>query len=172
MTKHPSFIVDVHVMYWGYDGRTHHGTLQVHKALAPKVRSIFSELYRRRFPINSIKTYHQIKNRPRRERVKHSIGWRPGKRQSDRKVKSHHAYGVAIDINPPQNPFISKTRTIPKGAVYNTTAKGTVTRDIVNIFKKHGFDWGGNWQQPKDYMHFSYTHCDRLFDGLEPERNK
>lgn len=32
--------------------------------------------------------------------------------------------------------------------------KGMVTPAVVNIFKEHGFIWGGNWRQPTDYMHF------------------
>jgi len=33
--------------------------------------------------------------------------------------------------------------------------KGMVTQEVVNIFKKHGFNiWGGQWRQPLDYMHF------------------
>lgn len=33
--------------------------------------------------------------------------------------------------------------------------KGMITREIVDIFKTHGFNiWGGDWKQPTDYMHF------------------
>ena len=53
---------------------------------------------------------------------------------------SNHAYGAAIDINAPENPF-----------------GGTPTMDprIVRIFEKWGFIWGGRFLIP-DGMHFEY----------------
>lgn len=33
----------------------------------------------------------------------------------------------------------------------------SVTQQVVNIWKKHGFYWGGDWKSYKDYMHFTYT---------------
>jgi hypothetical protein len=53
---------------------------------------------------------------------------------------SNHAYGAAIDINAPENPY-----------------GGTPTMDprIVRIFEKWGFIWGGRFLIP-DGMHFEY----------------
>jgi hypothetical protein len=53
---------------------------------------------------------------------------------------SNHAYGAAIDINAPENPF-----------------GGTPTMDprIVKIFERWGFIWGGRFLIP-DGMHFEY----------------
>jgi hypothetical protein len=53
---------------------------------------------------------------------------------------SQHAYGAAIDINAPENPY-----------------GGTPTMDarIVRIFQRWGFLWGGRFLTP-DGMHFEY----------------
>jgi D-alanyl-D-alanine carboxypeptidase len=53
---------------------------------------------------------------------------------------SQHAYGAAIDINAPENPY-----------------GGTPTMDprIVRIFQRWGFLWGGRYLTP-DGMHFEY----------------
>ena len=53
---------------------------------------------------------------------------------------SQHAWGAAIDINAPENPF---------GA--------TPTQDphLVKIFERWGFLWGGDFAIP-DGMHFEY----------------
>jgi hypothetical protein len=53
---------------------------------------------------------------------------------------SQHAYGAAIDINAPENPY-----------------GGTPTMDpkIVRIFEHWGFNWGGDFLIP-DGMHFEY----------------
>lgn len=53
---------------------------------------------------------------------------------------STHAYGAAIDINAPENPF---------------GATPTMDRRIVRIFERWGFTWGGRFLIP-DGMHFEY----------------
>lgn len=54
---------------------------------------------------------------------------------------SRHAWGIAFDINTAAN------------------AQGRVPQmncDVVRIFRKHGFSWGGNYLMP-DGMHFEYV---------------
>jgi hypothetical protein len=53
---------------------------------------------------------------------------------------SHHAWGIALDINVPQNPFGAEPDQDP---------------DMVAVFERWGFIWGGTFIQP-DGMHFEY----------------
>ncbi|HJX06562.1 MAG TPA: M15 family metallopeptidase [Actinomycetota bacterium] len=53
---------------------------------------------------------------------------------------SQHAYGAAIDINAPENPY---------------GAQPTMDPRIVRIFRRWGFLWGGTFLTP-DGMHFEY----------------
>jgi hypothetical protein len=53
---------------------------------------------------------------------------------------STHAYGAAIDINAPQNPYGTKP---------------TMNRDVVRIFESWGFNWGGDFLIP-DGHHFEF----------------
>jgi hypothetical protein len=53
---------------------------------------------------------------------------------------SNHAYGAAIDINAPENPY---------------GATPTMDPRIVKIFQRWGFLWGGKYLTP-DGMHFEY----------------
>lgn len=66
-------------------------------------------------------------------------------------VKSLHSHGLAIDIDPAQNPVTwdGKVKTIlPKG--------------IGKIARKWGLEWGGNWRGNKtDSMHFSIPYGGR-----------
>ncbi len=55
---------------------------------------------------------------------------------------SVHAYGLAIDINPAQNP-------------YGSTLITNMPATFVNFFRNEGWGWGGNWSSKKDAMHFS-----------------
>jgi hypothetical protein len=54
---------------------------------------------------------------------------------------SIHAYGLAIDVNPKNNPYQAPLRT-------------DMPADFVAIWEKHGWGWGGRYSKP-DPMHFS-----------------
>jgi Srg family chemoreceptor. len=69
----------------------------------------------------------------------------------------NHPSGTAIDINPDENYYIKGSITVgnfwkPGIDIYSMPADGI----IVQTFKKYGWDWGGEWNSLKDYMHFSY----------------
>jgi hypothetical protein len=53
---------------------------------------------------------------------------------------SHHAWGIAIDVNVAENPY---------GAPPNQDPR------LVASFRRHGFLWGGDWLLP-DGMHFEF----------------
>lgn len=64
------------------------------------------------------------------------------KRRTSSGKWSHHAQGLAIDINPDKNPYGKKLIT-------------DMPSNISQIAAKHGLGWGGNWRSSKDAMHFS-----------------
>lgn len=57
-----------------------------------------------------------------------------------RAALSTHAFGISIDIDPEGNPL---------GAT-----KGRIPIWVVNIFKNHGWTWGGDFKSRKDWQHF------------------
>ena len=59
---------------------------------------------------------------------------------------SRHALGIAIDINPAQNPYREDNKLITNMPSW-----------FVDIWKDAGFCWGGDWKGLKDPMHFSWT---------------
>ena len=63
-------------------------------------------------------------------------------------TQSMHSYGIAIDINPGSNPYVPFYR----GGDFQTD----IPRPVIDIFKKYGFFWGGDWDNPKDPMHFVF----------------
>lgn len=77
---------------------------------------------------------------------------------------SNHAYGRAIDINPRQNPYVSYSSGKPVWAHENadpfirreTGMPHVITHEdtAFRVFKDFGFNWGGDWKNPKDYQHF------------------
>lgn len=77
---------------------------------------------------------------------------------------SNHAYGKAIDLNPQQNPYVSYSSGKPKWSHTNandyidrsTGLPHVITHEDLayQVFTRHGFRWGGDWNNPKDYQHF------------------
>lgn len=77
---------------------------------------------------------------------------------------SEHAFGMAIDINPVQNPYVKDDLTLPPaGSLYDQpderSAGGTGVivpgNGVVEAFAAIGWQWGGDWESLKDYQHFS-----------------
>jgi hypothetical protein len=70
-----------------------------------------------------------------------------------------HASGLAIDINPKQNPYVKNGSSSPAGSLYELDEYGTICPDseIVKAFKEKGWSWGGDWKSLKDYQHFQKT---------------
>jgi peptidoglycan L-alanyl-D-glutamate endopeptidase CwlK len=78
---------------------------------------------------------------------------KPGKVVTNaRGGSSYHNYGLAIDFTLLVNGQISWDM--------KTDWDGDKVADwmeVVNIFKKYGWEWGGNWKSLKDYPHFQKT---------------
>jgi hypothetical protein len=60
---------------------------------------------------------------------------------------SWHSKGMAIDINPSQNPH-----TFPGSQNYGKT---DMPSNVSELAARFGLGWGGNWRSSKDTMHFS-----------------
>ncbi len=65
---------------------------------------------------------------------------------------SAHSYGIAIDIAVHRAHY---WRDAKPGAHGNYVYRNHVPMEIVRIFEKHGFIWGGKWYH-YDTMHFEY----------------
>ncbi|MDD2487443.1 MAG: M15 family metallopeptidase [Candidatus Gracilibacteria bacterium] len=69
---------------------------------------------------------------------------------------SKHAYGLAIDINPGENPYLSGNSDDSK------YMKCAIPRSFVDIMKNNGFNWGGDWKNSYDAMHFEFSNLEEL----------
>lgn len=87
---------------------------------------------------------HEIKSKGLDREIKQFGTWCPRHKMHDKtKGLSTHTWGIACDINWATN--------MP-GMI------GDIDRDIVAIFEKYGFEWGGRWNY-KDFMHFQYVNA-------------
>ncbi len=73
---------------------------------------------------------------------------------------SKHAFGMAIDINPLQNPCIRGSSVQPATATDCVDRSKAFPHKIdetdfcMQVFESFGFRWGGHWRSVKDYQHF------------------
>ena len=155
----------VTISYFDFAGIEHHdGEMITLDVVADKVAEIFLELHKIRFPINKIKSIHHYKADDEASMADNNSScfcYRPAARTG---AISIHSYGVAVDINPLQNPYIvineeQGTANIhPKSGwefLNRHKKRPGMVEDIVSIFSKHGFlIWGGQWSSPIDYHHF------------------
>jgi hypothetical protein len=68
------------------------------------------------------------------------------------KALSPHGFGIAIDIALKHSAYWRWDGAKPDGTI---TYKNRIPIEVVNIFEKHGFIWGGRWYH-YDTMHFEY----------------
>jgi hypothetical protein len=156
------------VAHWGFDGRVHTGQLVVNRGAAYGLARVFRSLYDLRFKIHHMllaDAYGPAGGRP--DDVTASFECRQsvpspcvGGSRSGR--WSNHAYGLAIDLNPRENPYVGCGRTRdPTREQYldrSRLRRGMVTTAVVAAFRAIGWGWGGDWSgATKDYMHFSWN---------------
>jgi hypothetical protein len=158
------------IAHRGFDGQVHSGQLVVNRRAAHPLKRVFRELHRIRFPIRHAgfaDFYGPRRERPREGDVTASFECRQsvpspctgGTRSGN---WSNHAYGLAIDINPTENPYIGCGQSRdPATRPYRDRSRhrrGMVSPRVVAAFRSIGWGWGGAWTgDTKDYMHFSPT---------------
>lgn len=127
------------IKVWDLDSNKKYYTrtfsLTVNKNIAPTVEQIFKEIYncKERTPIHSIGGF----------------SWTG--------TKNEHKLGLAIDVNPNENPMYDDG-VIVVGSLYDPKHNPYSIADnseFVRIMRKYGF-FRGRWGDRIDYMHFSY----------------
>jgi D-alanyl-D-alanine carboxypeptidase-like protein len=158
------------VTHWDWDGNAQSGQLVVNADAAPKLARVFRRLYELRFPIRHMQlsdAYGPTRSQPADGDVTGSFECRqavpsPCTGGTGTGHWSMHAYGLAVDLNPLENPYVGCGMTRDRSARrYLDRAhhrKGMVTPAVVAAFASVGWGWGGSWSgNTKDYMHFSAT---------------
>jgi hypothetical protein len=156
------------VSYRGFDARVHTGQLVVHKHAARPLAGVFRQLQRLHFPIRHLSladAYGPRRSRPRDGDLSGSFECRqavPSPCTGGRGTGSWsmHAYGLAVDLNPVENPYVGCGQSRdPAARPYRDRSRhrpGMVTPRVVKAFRSIGWGWGGSWTgNTKDYMHFS-----------------
>lgn len=151
------------VLHVGTDGKTHLGELVCNKAIASSLRSIFLQLYRDGYCIESIRLVDEYGGNDDLSMQHNNTSCFNYRTVEGTNRLSNHGRGLAIDVNPLYNPWVHSGRVSPaEGRPYafnRSKVKAPVpiigTSDrAYRLFRKHGFTWGGAWRSSKDYQHF------------------
>ena len=156
------------ITHYNYKGKVKTGEMIVNKAIAKDVLKVFYELYEIEYPIRRMKLvdeYDADDNKSMEADNTSCFNFRIIEGSNNN--LSMHALGLAIDLNPKINPCVGGAHGIvpANGKVYAQRdvkkCKGMYADVMIhkndkvyNIFKKHGFKWGGDWNNMKDYQHF------------------
>ena len=152
----------VWLAYRGFDGKRHVGQLIVNRSVARDIVQVFRTLYRARYPIRRmvpVDVYGGNDFRSIENDNTSSFNCRNATGSSN---WSQHAYGLAIDLNPLENPYVSGGRTSHRGSVKyldrSKRLKGMIHPGdvVVRAFESVGWGWGGYWSgSVQDLQHFS-----------------
>ncbi len=152
--------------YVGFDGQIHgDGEIVVMDALAERVMQIFAALRERKFPVASAKLMNQYNGNDDASMADNNTSAFNVRAVEATGAISMHAYGLAIDLNPVQNPYVlrmisGRLQVEPRaGAAYLTrkNQRPGMAEAVIDVFAEHGLlVWGGYWNSP-DYQHFQVS---------------
>jgi hypothetical protein len=151
------------VSFRGFDGAAHTGELVIHRDEADDVVSVFHQLFDAGFPIEEMRlvTDADLEAPPTGDgNVTAAFVCRPVRGGTR---FSAHASGLAIDLDPFQNPYQRDDLVLPElASAYldrSVVRPGMILDGGVAVaaFEAIGWTWGGRWDDPVDRMHFSAT---------------
>jgi hypothetical protein len=178
----PGELRRVYVPYVDFEGVSKTGALDVNKAVANDIAKIFEGIYSLGFPLDSVKPLEEVTpqalstdNLSEAEKIDaHSMEQNNTSAFNCRYVPdkappaiSSHGYGLAVDINPLQNPFLSLggthispsdgTKYVNRVRVYPgmLSREDAVGQKVIALFTSRGWIWGGDFKgSDKDWQHF------------------
>ena len=155
--------------YLGFDHTAHTGELVIHKAYAADIVDVFGRLYQARWPIERMRLIDDFHGDDDQSMAANNTSGYNCRHVAGTDTWSAHAYGAAIDINPAQNPYLTTSGIHPPAAAPYAHINRTPTAPhlplgaiqngdiVVRAFNRIGWEWGGQWPDPKDYQHFTPT---------------
>lgn len=155
------------LQYLDFQGKQKRGEMIVHREVSKEVVAIFERLYKRGYPIRQMRLVSDFGGNDWQSIEADNTSAFNCRNATGSKKYSKHAYGKAIDINPIENPYISRNGHISHQASqkyrqrvhqYHTNEDKALllnNDEAVKLFKKYDWKWGGEWKRVKDYQHFS-----------------
>lgn len=154
----PANLRTIRINQQGMDGKVHRGEIIVRDAHATRVVNVFTKVFEAGFPVAQMRnpnvwggsdTAMMAANNTSAFNCRPVVG--------NPYAQSPHSYGIAVDVNPVQNPYrdpngkwwpstqyVSRTPVVP-GMLTSSSAP-------VTAFRANSFEWYSGW----DWHHFQY----------------
>jgi hypothetical protein len=154
----------IEMTYWGFDKKPHQGRLVVNAREASDIVKVFKRLYDTRYPIRRMELVDKYKGSDFDSIEANNTSAFNCRNATGSSSWSQHAYGLAVDINPCENPYVTASGSVShKDCVkYRNRDRrdpGVIHRGdkVHRAFASIGWEWGGLWSGTRDYQHFSST---------------
>ncbi len=158
----------VRVLHYGYDGQTHRGELVCNKAIAADLLEVFRGLYAQKYEIYKMVLIDEYGADDEASMADNNTSCFCFRRVKGSASLSKHSLGLAVDINPRDNPCVKynadgtirsiepDTPDARKNALRRPENRHAITRNDLccRLFRQYGFAWGGDWRSKKDFQHF------------------
>ncbi|MGE3245914.1 MAG: M15 family metallopeptidase [Beijerinckiaceae bacterium] len=153
------------VPYRDFSGHAQTGQLVVARSVAVPVLTAFAAIYRSGFRIERMEPVSRFGGDDARSMAANNTSGFNCRSVPGTNRLSDHGRGLAIDINPVQNPWVQGgVADPPTGSAWALPTQrrtgahpGLITPGgpVVRAFGQIGWRWGGNWRNTKDYQHFT-----------------
>lgn len=161
----PDELCYLHILHYNFEGNVTEGELICNRAIAGDLLDIFYELYRNEYQLESVRLIDEYDGDDTASMEANNTSCFNYRLVEGSTSLSKHALGLAIDVNPYYNPYITYDK---QGGTHVSPEAAAVYADrsvefpykidendlCYKLFTKHGFTWGGNWNSVKDYQHF------------------
>lgn len=155
----------VHILHYDFDGNLAEGELICNEAISQDLVEIFYELYRNEYQLERVLLVDEYNGDDIASMEDNNTSCFNYRVVEGTNNLSKHALGLAIDVNPLYNPYITyngdgSENISPEAAVIYADRSASFPYKIdetdlcYKLFIRHGFTWGGNWNSSKDYQHF------------------
>lgn len=152
------------VLYIDFNGDTQVGEIICNKSIAKDLIEIFQSLYEAKYQIEKIRLIDEYNADDDLSCEDNNTSCFNYRMIGGTNRLSNHAYGLAIDINPIYNPYVTYPNGVERISPKKSAPYGDRSADFPHkidyndlcykLFTEHGFTWGGDWKSLKDYQHF------------------
>ncbi|MDE7352924.1 MAG: M15 family metallopeptidase [Acetatifactor sp.] len=155
----------VHILHYDFEGNSVEGELICNASIAQDLVEIFYELHRNEYMLEKVLLIDEYNGDDTASMEDNNTSCFNYRVVEGTQTLSRHAYGLAVDVNPLYNPYITYEKdgteiVSPAAALDYADRSARFAYKIddedlcYKLFTSHGFTWGGNWNQSKDYQHF------------------
>lgn len=154
----------VSVLYKDFENKKQVGEIICNKTIAQDLLEIFYELYQAEYAIAKIRLVDEYNADDTLSCLDNNSSAFNFRVVEGSTTLSKHALGLAMDINPVYNPYVTYPDGVKRISPVGSDEYADRSKDFPHkideddlcyqLFIEHGFTWSGHWKSLQDYQHF------------------